>query len=435
MHDAFQLPLPRDPAVFEDLVCDVLSRQYRTYNLQRYGRSGQEQRGVDVVGVAIAGVAVDQIIGAQCKHTPGGLTKKIIQSEVEKAEKFQPSLDRYIIATTSPRDTQVQDFVTSLSQKRVTEEKFPIEVLFWDDLCSKISNYPDLLYKYFSRHYPQIERLSIILPGINTPTPPKVTCRWPATVQDMERATSQTLASIPPGSEAPITIGVTQFNLAMDGLVDLFVQLDGNDFTHFAQTFQEVKHVVQQMGALKHLTVFANVRLSTAVLLGWVFRSVAGIRLSVVAGSTEELWTTHDVPMIRSGISDELPHLLDSTSREVVVVLNISRNLQQTVIEFVGTWQHQPRAIIGYTLQGGVQNTAHAGSIAREISDRLKQIDDNWQATRIHLFAAMPAALAVLIGHHLNRLCPIDIYYNQKGSAYSVGGTLSDQLEEKHGTD
>ena len=144
--------------------------------------------------------------------------------------------------------------------------------------------------------------------------------------------------------------------------------------------FERLRDVVQNLGASNRLTFFANVHLPTAVVLGWIFRSVAGFRLNVVAGSSDEVWTTGDVPLIRSGLVDELPQLFDSTSREIVVVLNISRNLQHTVAAFVSRWQHQPRAMVGWTLQGGVRNTAHAASIAIEVTDRLKQIDDAWDA-------------------------------------------------------
>ena len=43
----FIFPKPRDWNAFEDIVCDVLARKYQNLNLQRYGRSGQRQHGVD----------------------------------------------------------------------------------------------------------------------------------------------------------------------------------------------------------------------------------------------------------------------------------------------------------------------------------------------------------------------------------------------------
>jgi len=44
-------PKPKSWDTFEDIVCDVFSRKLNNRNFQRYGRSGQEQFGVDIAGV------------------------------------------------------------------------------------------------------------------------------------------------------------------------------------------------------------------------------------------------------------------------------------------------------------------------------------------------------------------------------------------------
>jgi len=41
--------------------------------------------------------------------------------------------------------------------------------------------------------------------------------------------------------------------------------------------------------------------------------------------------------------------------------------------------------------------------------------------TQIHLFAAIPAALAVLIGHQFNAICPVTVYeYSRLDGMYKL---------------
>ncbi len=48
----YQLPIPKYPEVFENLVCDLLNEVYKTTSFSLYGRKGQKQHGIDILYAA-----------------------------------------------------------------------------------------------------------------------------------------------------------------------------------------------------------------------------------------------------------------------------------------------------------------------------------------------------------------------------------------------
>jgi hypothetical protein len=144
------LPTPKSWDEFEDITWEIYKRKWQDNHAQRYGRSGQPQNGIDIYGQEKSS---DKYIGVQCKrYKDKQLTKKIIQAEIVKAECFPSPLSEYIIATTESRDTKLQDFVRSLNEKRRLENKFPVYIVFWEDICNDLAdpNNRDLLKKYYS---------------------------------------------------------------------------------------------------------------------------------------------------------------------------------------------------------------------------------------------------------------------------------------------
>src|SRR4051812_9727078 len=107
-----ELPQPRSWDDFEDLVCDVLSEEMADANLQRFGRAGQKQHGVDILGYESG-----RAVGIQCKHYRGGTPLSIttIKNEFKKTPKLGVPLKRYVFATTAKRDAHLLRAVAALN--------------------------------------------------------------------------------------------------------------------------------------------------------------------------------------------------------------------------------------------------------------------------------------------------------------------------------
>jgi tetratricopeptide (TPR) repeat protein len=143
-----KLPAPDSWEEFEQIIHDIVQREWGDPTAIRNGRQGQSQDGVDI---SCTPERFDgEQCGIQCKNTDN-IDINSIEEEVDKAEDFQPALDRFIIITSSPSDSNVREDVQKLSEARTENEKFLVDVLFWEDVVSQLSNHEDLLQK----HYPQ----------------------------------------------------------------------------------------------------------------------------------------------------------------------------------------------------------------------------------------------------------------------------------------
>lgn len=156
------LPKPKSWDEFEDIVWEIYTRRWQDPHAQRYGRSGQAQHGIDIYGQPNKS---DKYVAIQCKlRQDEQLETKEIKSDVIKAEGFSSPISEYIIATTIPRDKKLQDFIRQLNEERQPENKFIVQITFWDNICQDLtnpSNY-DLLKKY----YPEWDNVFNRQPGI-----------------------------------------------------------------------------------------------------------------------------------------------------------------------------------------------------------------------------------------------------------------------------
>jgi hypothetical protein len=145
-----ELPKPKSWDEFEEIIWDIFLRKWNDPHAKRYGRSGQEQQGVDVYGQPAelqGGYA-----GVQCKrYEDEKLTRKVIEAEILKAESFQPPLALFILATTANRDARLQEAVREINLERTAGGKFQIELLFWEDLSHELLSEEN--HDLLKRHY------------------------------------------------------------------------------------------------------------------------------------------------------------------------------------------------------------------------------------------------------------------------------------------
>lgn len=149
------LPPPRSWDEFEEIALSAAKLRWNSADLYRHGRQGQRQDGVDIFGHAADG----RHIGVQGKNTVSGITLATIEAEIAQAETFQPPLDALYIATTAKRDAPIQKQVRLISQRRKKRGKFPVAVLFWEDICQDLASDDAVLFKHFPQFRPSTDRV------------------------------------------------------------------------------------------------------------------------------------------------------------------------------------------------------------------------------------------------------------------------------------
>lgn len=147
----------KNEEMLEDLILDICSHNPEYENAQRNGSRGQKQDGVDIF---CRDKATGKWIGLQCKvRTNGKLTKKDIDNEIEKALKFNPTLDQYYIFTTAKRDSVIQEYIRVISEEHRRNRLFDLYIRFWDDIESILNDkvYEEVHFKYYKRYYRHIK--------------------------------------------------------------------------------------------------------------------------------------------------------------------------------------------------------------------------------------------------------------------------------------
>lgn len=148
-----KLPLPKSWEEFEDISADIIKKIWKSDYIIRNGRSGQSQNGVDIFGKPLK--FKGDYCGVQCKNKNATFAE--IKEEITRAENFKPHLKELVFTIGSKRDVNLQEELRILDSERIKENKFSIQVLFWEDICLILADYPDLMEK----HFPQfVERQS-----------------------------------------------------------------------------------------------------------------------------------------------------------------------------------------------------------------------------------------------------------------------------------
>lgn len=144
---------------FESMTRDGMALDWESPTLQKNGRPGQKQHGVDVFGPDHLG----RPVAIQCKRYEGELKIATVTEEIGNAEDFvsEGKLNCLYIATTAPRDAKLQKAVRVLSEERVKQGKFAVGLLYWDDILRGLLRDPQV----FKSHFPYMT-----LPG-SEPSP------------------------------------------------------------------------------------------------------------------------------------------------------------------------------------------------------------------------------------------------------------------------
>jgi hypothetical protein len=180
-----EIPPPGHWQDFELITLDICRMKWRDDYAERNGRQGQAQAGVDVFGY---NYSAKERTGVQCKKRKtklngvtvpsSSLTSTEIDTEIKSAKLFQQQLDRFIVATTGPRDADLQTHVRNLNDKN---HSMKVSLWFWDDYVEFLNGNENLLYRYYenilkyrqryseAEHYLRMLAVAFDRPAIRTP--------------------------------------------------------------------------------------------------------------------------------------------------------------------------------------------------------------------------------------------------------------------------
>lgn len=148
---SLQIPPPSNWQDFEDLCCDLWRMIWEDPNAQKNGRMGQPQHGVDIYGRPNQEA---RWAGVQCKGKDNlsnkSLTEQEVRSEVEKAMTFEPKLSEFIIATTAPKDTGIEELARKITEANLLNGSFSVHIWGWRDVVNRLADFPQIIRKHYS---------------------------------------------------------------------------------------------------------------------------------------------------------------------------------------------------------------------------------------------------------------------------------------------
>lgn len=146
-------PKPANWQDFQTFIKDLMNEKYEG-GFDVFGRNGQAQNGIDILGQDNG-----QVIGVQCKRFDSTkLTFKIVENEVNKADNNNPPLQKFIFVTTTPRDKNIQNEIVKLNINRQKNSLFKIEIWFWETIEDEVNNNLSIWNKYYDGILSKIEK-------------------------------------------------------------------------------------------------------------------------------------------------------------------------------------------------------------------------------------------------------------------------------------
>jgi len=153
-----------DDEQFERLLADLLSEKYGV-KFQLWGRSGQAQGGIDIAGQLPDG----QWLLVQAKNRKASHDSVLTFRDVENACKalatFNFPVERFIVATTSLNNSDLQEKTAELSAKRVDDGLCPVEVWGWTTISGELHSNTKTQEKYYpqGRRQRSLSQLTLLI--------------------------------------------------------------------------------------------------------------------------------------------------------------------------------------------------------------------------------------------------------------------------------
>jgi SMODS-associated and fused to various effectors sensor domain len=187
-------------------------------------------------------------------------------------------------------------------------------------------------------------------------------------------------------------------------------------------------------GGLRHVEVDGPMRLPLWFTIGAQLGGTAGFSVAAAvinrASDRMELWSSSVTPARDAGLS-VLPTVTDlegAEGRPWVVSVNVSMDITEDVETYCASALPKAVHLRAFVLSPGpttIRDAAHAVGLTFELRDRLRVMARVLRPPSIHLFLAMPGAVALILGNAWDRL-PITTTYWDMGrpGAYEPATTI-----------
>ncbi len=176
----------------------------------------------------------------------------------------------------------------------------------------------------------------------------------------------------------------------------------------------DVKNMLSAKTPSRQLHIYLNARLPAAIALGAALPATA--HLALLLHGNHGTWSTTGTPNDPTPLR-LLPFSDKGDAHAALVEIAISRNtapgIAQSLPSLGLSFKHHVRfePKDEPPNSDAVKDASHDLAMARQIGKELRDLCDNKGISHLHLFAALPMELAAMVGHQLNAVCAVTLYY------------------------
>src|SRR5947209_3228472 len=176
----------------------------------------------------------------------------------------------------------------------------------------------------------------------------------------------------------------------------------------------DVKNMLSAKTSSRQLHMYLNARLAAAIALGAALPAAA--HLALLLHGDHGTWSTTGTASDPSPLR-LLPFSDKGDAHAALVEIAISRNTAPGIAQSLPSLHISYKHHIRFEPKDeppnsdAVKDASHALAMARQIGGELRSLCDNKGISHLHLFAALPVELAAMVGHQLNAVCAVTLYY------------------------
>jgi hypothetical protein len=185
----------------------------------------------------------------------------------------------------------------------------------------------------------------------------------------------------------------------------------------FPRALSIAKQKLVTSGA-KTIRLYSFAHLSIGILFGFVFRDRTGLALEIEQtnkGIAAQIWKTSEA--LADHAIQFREHPVSLGSRNLLVKINLVARDDASVVSYTSKAGLSYRAIMEaeaphypYLLTNG-----QAAAVARTLAEKIKELHGQYGTNTVHLFAAIPLGLALMIGYNLNACGFVQCYEYDNG--------------------
>jgi len=193
---------------------------------------------------------------------------------------------------------------------------------------------------------------------------------------------------------------------------------------HILPGMRSIRAALQKRTADREIRCSGQLCLPAAVALGTEFLSVSGLRAAWMQelgtfGGQQELWSLYVAPAATTFVAQSIPARVDATA--LALTVSVTHNIIDDVRSCFKK-DFPFRAMVNVydpALQSAGRRQLSAGEAVQVAQDSIKALRAAWAEYKVrgtvHLFLAVPAGLAFLIGQLLNGFGEVQTYEHVPG--------------------